>query len=114
MIRLCAVCLVIVIGAAVARGGPTEAAIVAVMRLSDKPNYSWVATVSDDARTYDIDGKTTRGGFTHVKMPAINAVRRRLGRSVTDTRIDMIFRGNVACVIETDNGWLRPEELPPP
>jgi hypothetical protein len=114
MKRLFAVCLVVWSGAAGVRGGPAETAIVAAMRLSEKSNYSWVTTVSDDARTYDIDGKTARGGFTRVKMPAINSVRRRLGRSVTDTRIEMIFHGNVACVIQTDEGWKRPEELPPP
>lgn len=113
MKRLLAVCLV-TLGAVVMRGGPAESAIMATMRLSEKPNYSWVTVVSDDARTYDIDGKTVRGGFTRVKMPVINSVRRRLGRSVTDTRIDMIFKGNVACVIETDEGWMTPEELPPP
>jgi hypothetical protein len=93
------------------RAGPTESAIMAAMRLSDQPNYSWVATVSDDARTYDIVGKTIRDGFTRVKMPAVNSVRRQLGRSVTDTDIDLIFRGNVACVIQTDNGWRKPDEL---
>jgi hypothetical protein len=82
------------------------------MRLSDQPNYSWVATVVDDARTYDIFGKTVRGGFTQVRMPVINSVRRKLGRSVTDTQIHLIFRGNVHCVIETDDGWRTPTELP--
>ncbi|MGH7956079.1 MAG: hypothetical protein ACREH8_03595 [Opitutaceae bacterium] len=66
----------------------------AIMRLSDEPSYSWVATVADDARTYDIFGRTIRGGYTHVTMPVINTVRRKLGRSVTDTEIDLIFRGN--------------------
>ena len=114
MLRLTAVCLTSWIGVAVLRAGPAEAAIVAAMRLSEQPNYSWIATVSDDARTYDIDGKTDRRGFSLVKMPVVNSVRRRLGRSVTDTRIEIIFSGNVACVIQTDDGWMRPEELPPP
>ncbi len=94
--------------------GPIELAIIAAMRLSDQPNYSWTATVADDARTYDIDGRTVRGGFTHVKMPVVAAVRRKLGRSVTDTQIELIFRGNVACVIETETGWVRPGDLPAP
>lgn len=92
--------------------GPVEAAIMAAMRLSDQPNYSWVTTVSDDARTYEIIGRTVRGGYTRVKMPAVNSLRRQLGRGVTDTQIDFIFRGNVACVIETEHGWRRPDELP--
>jgi hypothetical protein len=95
-----------------AGAGPVEAAIMAAMRLSDQPNYSWVTTVSDDARTYEIIGRTVRGGFTRVKMPAVNSLRRQLGRGVTDTQIDFIFRGNVACVIETEHGWRRPDELP--
>lgn len=114
MKRLLAVCALAWLGSAAARAGPTEMAILATMRLSDQPNYSWVATISDDARTYDIVGQTSKAGYTRVKMPVINSVRRRLGRSVTDTQIDVIFRGNVACVLETDKGWMRPAELPPP
>jgi hypothetical protein len=95
-----------------AGAGPVESAIMAAMRLSDQTNYSWVTTVSDDARTYEIIGRTIRGGYTRVKMPAVNSLRRQLGRGVTDTQIDFIFRGNVACVIETERGWRRPDELP--
>jgi hypothetical protein len=94
--------------------GPREDAIVALMRLADQPNYTWVTTVSDDARTYDIEGRTVRGSFTRVKMPVINTVRRRLGRAVTDTQIEFIFLGNVACVVESEHGWVKPDELPPP
>jgi hypothetical protein len=97
-----------------ALAGPTEDALVAAMRLSEKPNYTWNATVTDDARSYDIAGQIGPEGFSRVRMPAINTVRRRLGRSVTDTEVEFIFRGNVACVVATDQGWLRPEELPPP
>jgi len=94
--------------------GPREDAIVALMRLADQPNYTWVTTVSDDARTYDIEGRTVRGSFTRVKMPVINTVRRRLGRAVTDTQIEFIFLGNVACAVESEHGWVKPDELPPP
>lgn len=112
MKRLFSVCLAVSLGAPGVVAGPIEPAIMAIMRLSDEPNYSWVATVSDDARTYDIFGRTILGGFTRVKMPVINTVRRKLGRSVKDTQIDLIFRGNVECVIDTDEGWKRPAELP--
>ena len=114
MKRLLAVCALAWPGSPAAHAGPTEMAILAAMRLSDQPNYSWVATISDDARTYDIVGQTSKAGYSRVKMPVINSVRRRLGRSVTDTQIDVIFRGNVACVLETDQGWVRPADLPPP
>jgi len=92
--------------------GPSETAIVAAMKLSEQPNYSWVATVTDDARTYDIVGQTGPEGFSAVKMPAINALRRRLGRSVTDTEIEFIFRGNVAYVLKHGEHWKLPGELP--
>src|ERR1044071_6730315 len=101
MNRLVPVCLAVWGITVAGRAGPTENAIMAAMRLSEQPNYSWVATISDDARTYDIVGKTVRGGFTRVKMPVINSVRRSLGRGVTDTEVDVIFRGNVACVLES-------------
>jgi hypothetical protein len=112
MKRLCSLCLVGWLAAIDGYADPAHAAIVAIMRLSEQPNYSWVASVSDDARTYDIFGKTVRGGYTQVKMPVINSVRRQLGRSVTDTHIELIFRGNVDCVIETEDGWRKPAELP--
>lgn len=114
MKRMLAACLGLCCASASLRAGPTEEAIIAVMRLSAEPNYSWIATVADDARTYDIEGRTVRGGFTRVRMPVINSVRRKLGRSVTDTQIELVFRGNVACVIETEAGWKKPGELPAP
>ncbi len=109
-----AVGLWLVLGAAPLAAGPREDAIVDLMRLADQPNYTWVTTVNDDARTYDIEGRTVRGSFTRVKMPVINTVRRRLGRAVTDTQIELIFLGNVACVVESEHGWVTPDELPPP
>lgn len=93
--------------------GPVDDAIVAAMRLAEQPSYAWVTTVTDDARRYDISGRTMRDGYTRVTMPAVNTLRRRLGRSVTDTHVAFIFRGNVACVVETEAGWRRPDELPP-
>lgn len=114
MNRLLALCLGVCCASASLRAGPTEEAIIAAMRLSEQANYSWTSTVADDARTYDIEGRTVRGGFTRVKMPVIAAVRRKLGRSVTDTQIELIFRGNVACVVETEAGWTRPGDLPAP
>lgn len=97
-----------------ARAGSEDTVILAAMRLSDEPNYRWVTTVVDDARTYEIHGQTAVHGYTHVKMPMVNSVRRRLGRSVTDTEIEAIFKGNVHCVLATDEGWKTVDELPEP
>ncbi len=114
MNRLLATCLGVCCLVPWLHAGPTEAAIIAAMRLSEQANYSWISTIADDARTYDIEGQTVRGGFTRVKMPVVAAVRKKLGRSVTDTQIEFIFRGNVACVVETERGWMRPGDLPAP
>lgn len=100
------------VGLTVARAAPRDESIVAAMRLSEVSGYAWRSTVTDDARSYEIRGATERGGYTRVRMPAINRVRRQLGLGVTDTQVEMIFAGNVACVIETDEGWRRPDELP--
>ncbi len=104
----------LVVSAAVTplHAGPTDDAIIAAMKLTEQPNYSWVTTVTDDARTYTITGRTTPAGFTRVQMPVVNRLRRKLGRGVTDTEIELIFRGNVACVVETPQGWRTPAELP--
>jgi hypothetical protein len=93
-------------------GGPTEDAIVAIMRLSDQPNYTWTSSVHDDARLYEIDGRTSAAGFSIVKMPLVNSVRRRLGRELLDNRVELIFRGNARCVLLTKDGWLAPHEVP--
>ncbi|HEY1111106.1 MAG TPA: hypothetical protein VGE76_20790 [Opitutaceae bacterium] len=102
------------LGATALRAGPTEDAIIDLMRLGEQSSYTWVMTISDDARTYDIDGKTDRAGYSRVTMPMINVVRRRLGRDVTDNRVEAIFVSNAACVLRTPLGWLRPDKLPEP
>jgi hypothetical protein len=111
MKQLLAVCLAGWLGASLLPAAPSDAAIVAAVRLSDAPNYSWHSTVADDARTYDIDGRYVRGAYTHVRMPMVNSIRRKLGRDATDPHVEAIFRGNVRCVIRTDAGWRRPDEL---
>ncbi len=100
-------------GAAHLAAGPVDDGIVAAMTLSDRPNYSWISIVDDDARTYEIKGQTSREGFTRVRMPVVNAIRRRLGREPTDNVVDVIYHGNVDCVFATDSGWKRFAELPP-
>ncbi len=94
--------------------GPVEDVIVAAMRLTEQPNYTWTTAVADDARSYDIDGVHRRPDYSRVKMPVVNTLRRKLGRDVTDNRVDAVFRGNVACVLNTANGWKTPAELPEP
>lgn len=103
--------LVAVSFVAAGRGGPTERAVLAAMKLSEQPNYSWLCTVVDDARSYEIEGKTQLNGPTWVRLPMVLSIARRLGRWAGED-VEAIFRGNDACVILTGRGWEGFRELP--
>ena len=100
----------------VARGGPTDAAIVAAMKLTDAPNYTWQTSVDDDARSYDIAGQTNladKGDFSLVDMPMVAAVRQRAARGSanSDNQMTSIYSGDERHVIQTPDGWKKPDEL---
>lgn len=99
------------LGASSVVAGPQEQAILAAMKLTDAPNYSWTATVADDAMLYTLEGKTEKGGFTWVKMPMVRTIARRLGRE-GDTQLQLFFAGASACVVQTNDGWKTIDELP--
>ena len=96
------------LGTAVA--GPGETAIVAAMALSAAPNYTWVSTVSDDAGTYLIDGKTQGAGQTWVKMPMPRGLAQRLGRDA-ETQLEMFLVGDQPCVVRSGDDWKFLHEL---
>lgn len=87
-------------------------AIIAAMRLGQQSGYTWVTTIEDDLRTYDVRGAVDANGYTHVRMPVVENVRRRLGRNAPDAIMDVVFRGNTRCVIALEDGWKTPDELP--
>lgn len=91
-----------------------ETAIVAAMKLSDAPNYSWSTSVDDDARSYAIDGQTDRSSdLSLVNMPMVAAVRRRAGTGTanSDNLSTVAFKGDEKLVVEIDSAWKTPEEL---
>jgi hypothetical protein len=96
---------------AVCRAGPEERAILAAMALSERPSYSWTSTIADDASTYHVEGKTERGGFTWVRLPAVKSIAERLGRNA-EPEVEAIFKGSTNAVIRTDRGWQSLSELP--
>lgn len=96
---------------AAVRGGPVETTIIAAMKLSDVPNYSWTTTVMDDARTYDIEGKAVREGFCWQRQPMPQSIARRLGGD-RDHELEAVFKGPTQFVIHTGSGWKRLDELP--
>ena len=93
--------------------GPTESAIVAAMKLPAAKSYSWVSSIEDDARSYDLTGQTDQSDFSVVSMPMISAVRRRVsqGSANSDNQIAAVFKGAEHCVIQTPDGWKTPAEL---
>jgi hypothetical protein len=96
--------------------GPAETAIVAAMKLPDAPNYSWITAVDDDARSYEITGKTDRAtDYSLVTMPMVGAVRGRTARSgaAVDNQATVLFKGDERFVVETNDGWFTTEELRP-
>lgn len=93
------------------QAGPTDKAILAAMKLSEQPNYAWSCVVNDDARSYDIEGKVDRCGWTWMRLPMVKAIARRLGRDA-DTQIEAVFKSADMFVIRTDDGWKQLGELP--
>jgi hypothetical protein len=103
--------LVVVLAVGDARSGPTERTVLAAMKLSEQSNYSWASTVIDDARTYEIEGRTLRNGYTWVRLPMVLRIARRVGRWGGED-LEAIFRGNEPYLLRTPRGWLTPGELP--
>jgi hypothetical protein len=88
-------------------------AIVAAMKLSEQPNYSWSSTVRDDVSSYRISGRKQSEGYTLVKMPIPPALQPQLawfGRR----QIMALFHGNRDCVIDMRVAWKAPHELETP
>ena len=96
--------------ACTAHASQLDAAIVAAMKLPEARSYHWIATIEDDARFYEIEGRTEKNGYTLVNMPMITSLRRKLGADGGGMQT-VIFKGNSTCVIETAEGWTTPEEL---
>ena len=100
----------------VASAGPVESAIVAAMKLPDAPSYAWRTEVADDARTYEISGSTERAGeYSLVTMPIPVTGGRRAARGPVNSSgtstVTAWFKGAVDCVVQSGDGWRRPEEV---
>ncbi len=93
------------------QAGPVDDAIIAAMSLSENPDYSWRSSVTDDVRTYEIEGKTVPAGWTWQRQPMPDTIARRLGRGAS-YELEAIFKDTHTYVIRTDDGWRQLEELP--
>jgi hypothetical protein len=102
---------------AAAMAGPADSAIVAAMKIPEAPNYSWRAEVVDDARSYEIVGATDRAtdySLVTLPLPSNSPSRRGPGgsRGPTSSVATVAFKGAVQYVVQVDEGWKRPDELP--
>jgi hypothetical protein len=88
----------------------TDRVIIAAMRLSEQPNYSWFSTVDGESSTHEIEGRTTPAGITWVRMPMVAGIGRQLGRQ-RETQLEALFHGNSAAVVLIDNQWSSLAEL---
>jgi hypothetical protein len=101
----------VLLAASPAWGHSLETAIIAAMKLSEVPNYSWNCAVTDDAQSYQIEGKTELGGYTWQRQPMPKKIARRLGRSA-GRELEAIFSRRLRYVIQTESGWKALDELP--
>jgi hypothetical protein len=95
---------------ATAFADPTGRVIIAAMRLSEQPNYSWFSLVEDESSSHELEGRTTPAGITWVKMPMVKSVGRRLGRE-TDTQLEALFVGKMEGVVRVGSDWKSLAEL---
>src|SRR5688572_17272223 len=86
-------------------------AVIAAMRLAERPDYSWQTTIEDDTGSYVIAGKTNSHGYTWVQMPMISAIARRLDRD-GDGSLEAFFYGKHASVVRVGNDWHTLADLP--
>ena len=86
----------------------------AAMKLPDAPNYRWQTEVVDDARSYEIVGETDRAtDYSLVTMPVAGPGRGRgsRGGAPVANNTTMLFKGSERSVVQSDDGWRRPEDL---
>jgi hypothetical protein len=102
-------CAALVGTAAAASAGTAESAIIAAMKLSEHPNYSWFSMFDESSGSFEIEGKTTPGA-TWVRMPMPPSLGRQLGRDA-DTQLEAYFNDQRVGVVRMENVWLLAGEV---
>jgi hypothetical protein len=90
-------------GLTAADSGPKDQLAKAAAKLGEAPSYSWHTTVKvpEDSqfKPGPTEGKTEKGGFTHVKM------------SFNNNESEMVLKGDKAALTSRDGGWELASEL---
>jgi hypothetical protein len=103
-------CAALVVTAAAASTSTTDRAIIAAMKLSEQPNYSWLSLIDERSRSYEIEGKVTPAGITWIRMPMIQTIARHIGREA-DTQLEVFFNAHRVGVIRVGGDWRLPGEI---
>jgi hypothetical protein len=86
-----------------ADASPKDDIVAAAKKLADKANYTWKTTVvvpeSAPFRPGPTEGKTEKGGFTHVKS------------TFGDNTMEFVIKGDKSAVTSPDGGWQSLAEL---
>lgn len=102
-------CAALVGTAAAASASTADRAIIAAMKLSEQPNYSWFSMFDESSGSFEIEGKTTPGA-TWVRMPMPPSLGRQLGREA-DTQLEAYFNDQRVGVVRMGSVWLLPGEV---
>jgi hypothetical protein len=105
-------CCLMVIGVALARADQADDAIVAGMKLSASPNYSWTTTTDRGSQTAVMRGQTNSSGYSLVTFVGYSLSSGSAGRSSgSGNEIPAVFLGDSKYVVQGDGGWTTPSAL---
>ncbi len=105
-------CLAVISGAIV-RADPVDDAIVAGMKLSASPNYSWTTSIDRGAQSTIIRGQTNSSGYSLLTFVGYSLSSGSSSRSSgSGGEIPAVFLGDSKYVVQTDGGWTTPSALP--
>src|SRR5688572_12193734 len=111
MNSLAYLCVGIAGSAATVFADPSDRVIIAAMKLSEQPNYSWFSLIDGNSFSHEIEGRTTTAGITWVRLPMVASIGRQLGRQ-RGTQLEALFQGQTAALVLIDNQWRSLSELP--
>ncbi len=100
--------------AAGVRADQADDVIVAAMKLSASPNYSWDTTIEEGPRTTAISGQTNESGFSLITFnrSGTSGSSPAGGRAGSGGDTNTVFLGDSKYVVQTDSGWSSPGSQP--